>query len=166
MLFSQFLGLHVFWEFNWCLLLLFALTDCLCMWDAFECVCVRRWCSSQLEKESGKGAISAQLTLIASTLFWWAAALCEMTKCCVPGLPLWPLHRCRCSRVGSRSHREREQAARPWIYLPLSLRLSSAHSVDLFLTPSLCLCCCSCSIFAWSNIAASLFRSQCVYFFT
>lgn len=64
----------------------------LCMWDALECVCVRacRWCSSQLEKESGKGAISAQLALIASTLFWWAAAHCEMTKCCVPGLPLCP----------------------------------------------------------------------------
>lgn len=54
------------------------------------CVCVRRWCSSQLENESGKGAISVQLALIASTLFWWAAVLCEMTKCCVLGLPLWP----------------------------------------------------------------------------
>ncbi len=51
------------------------------------CVHVHRWCSSQLEKESGKGAISAQLALIASTLFWWAAALCEMTKCCIPGPP-------------------------------------------------------------------------------
>ena len=57
------------------------------MWDAFECVrvcvcvCVCRWCSSQLERESGEGAISEQLALIASTLFWWAAALCEMTKC-------------------------------------------------------------------------------------
>lgn len=55
------------------------------------CVCVRvclcRWCSCQLVKgDSGKGAISTQLAVIASTLFWWAAAHCEMTKCCVRAL--------------------------------------------------------------------------------
>lgn len=73
---------------------------------------------SQLERESGKGAISAQLALIASTLFWWAAALCEMTKCWVPDLLLRPLHhRCCCwySQADSCSQREGEEAARAWI---------------------------------------------------
>lgn len=84
----------LFWEFNWCLLWMFVLWG----WELLVyvgcirvCMCVCRWCSSQLEKESGKGAISVQLALIASTLFWWAAAFCGMTKCCVLGLLLRPL---------------------------------------------------------------------------
>lgn len=60
----------------------------LCTWGASKHAHTRRWCSSQLERLSGKGAISEQLVLIASTLFWWAAALCEMTKCCCLGFVL------------------------------------------------------------------------------
>lgn len=73
--FPQFLDLHVI-----CQLLAYA--GCV-----RACMCARRrWRCRQLEKESGKGAISEQLGLIASTLFWWAAAHCEMAKCCIVGL--------------------------------------------------------------------------------
>lgn len=84
----------------------FSVSVCVCVR-----VCMRRWCSCQLEKDRGKGAIGTQLALITSTLLWWAAALCEMTKCCVPRLVLWLLHRCWCSRAGGCSQREREQAS-------------------------------------------------------
>lgn len=114
------------------------------------CTCVRRWCSSQLEKESGKGAISAQLALIASTLFWWVAVLCEMTKCCIPGLLLWPhppllVLEGRQPQPGGTGEQASETANISTVVITL---FSSAHSVDLFPASSLCLCCCSCSIFA------------------
>lgn len=60
--------------------------------SACLCVCMCRWCSRQLEKDSVKGAIRMQLALIASTLFRWAAALGEMTKRCTLGLVLGLLH--------------------------------------------------------------------------
>lgn len=94
-------------------------------------MCVHRWRSSQLERESGKGAISVQFALIASTLSWWAVLL--------------PIYHCCCWFSWT------EQAPRPWIELALSLHICWAHSVDLFLT---------CSIFAWSNISVSLFCSR------
>lgn len=118
--------------------------------------------------ESGKGAIRAQLALIAYTLLWWAAALCEMTKCCVPGPPAPAPSTAAAAAPGQAAavRGKREQASRTLNISTLVITFPSALSADLFLTSSLCLCCCSCSIFAWSNIAASPLRSQCVDFFT
>lgn len=65
-------------------------------------MCLCRWCFCQLvQGDTAKGAISTQLAVIASTLFWWAAGHCEMTKHCLSraigrqSQPNWPWSRRR-----------------------------------------------------------------------
>lgn len=150
------------------------------------CVCRMHWSvcayadgANQLEKESGKGAISAQLALIASTLFWWAAALCEMTKCCVPagascsGL----VHR----QAGSHSRREpgRRQRDREYIccchyaFPLLTLLISfspprfvSAVALAQYLPDPISLPLCfapDVSTFSLNSTSASLFFPHCLF---
>lgn len=148
----------LFWEFNWCPLWMLVLRE----WEPLVhvrcirvcmCMCVRRWHSSQLERESGKGAISAQLALIASTLFWWAAALCEMTKCWVPSppAPLPLLLVVLMDRTGGKTMNITSTVITP---LLLSLCWSLPHLLLRL----------SCSVFAWSNIAVSVLLLMCLVF--
>lgn len=143
----------------------------MCVRCTQACVCACRWCSSLLEEGSGKGAISEQLSLIASTLFCWAAALCKMTKWCILGLLLWSFHHNRSSCPDSETF-----IASPVIivlsllvFFSLPLYFASAVVLAQYLPAPISLPLCfapNVSTFSLNSTSASLFFPRCHFHFT
>lgn len=114
-------------------------------------VCMHWWHSCQMAKEGRNGAISTQSVLIVSTLCWWAAAApSEMTTVYVLERLLWLVLWGTWIQPEGTENRDGK--------LSTYCMCCYSHLVDLFLTLLVCLCCSCYSLFAWSNITASLFH--------